>query len=205
MVVQSAKSAVANANRYKSCKRGMCLMYTRTWLGIASRYPSAISAWNNAKKRRTKGTAPRGAPVFWRGGKYGHVALSVGGGRCRSTDRPRTGVVSTVTIDSISRAWGYQYVGWSADLNGVDIPYLETASASRVPAAKRRGVPLERPRWFHTTARVLNARSGPGTKYKVRRTVERGTNVYCTRKTKGWFMGRNGLWYSRRYMKSGRR
>lgn len=204
MVVQSAKAAVANANRYKTCKAGMCLMYTRTWLGISSRYPSAISAWKNASKRRTKGTPPKGAPVFWSGGKYGHVALSVGGGKCRSTDRPRTGRVSTVSIDSISRAWGYRYVGWSADLNGVDIPYLVGASSSAAKPKPKPGVPLERPRWFHTTARSLNARTGPGKKYKVRRTVAKGTDFYATRKTKNWMMGRNGLWYSRRYVKSGR-
>lgn len=185
----------------------MCLMYTRTWLGIGCKYGSAIAAWNGARKRHgAKSIAPKGAPVYWRGGKHGHIALSVGGGKCRSTDRPRGGVVSTVTIDSISRAWGYKYVGWTEDLNGIDIPYLDKpqSSAAIKPAAKRRGVPLKKPRTFHITAKRLNARTGPGMSYPVAKTRRRGATFHATRKTKNWIMGRNGLWYNRRYVKSGR-
>lgn len=207
MVAQSANAAVAKANAYTTCKVGMCLMYTRTWLGINALYPDAITAWNKAKKRHTKGTPPKGAPVFWRGGKHGHIALSVGGGKCRSTDRPRAGKVSTVTIDSISRAWGYTYVGWTEDLNGVTIPYLANAGASTAgtkPNSKK-GVPLKKPRWFHTTAKALNARTGPGKNYPSKKVVKKGTDFYATRKTANWIMGRHGLWYARRYVKSGKK
>lgn len=212
MVAQSAKAAMANARRYKTCRVGMCLMYTRTWLGIGARYGSAIAAWNGAKKRHgPKSTPPKGAPVFWRGGRHGHIALSMGGGKCRSTDRPRGGVVSTVSIDSITRAWGYTYVGWTEDLNGVTIPYLANRDAPTArpapvkPSASKKGVPLDRPRTFHVTARRLNARTGPGKRYPVARVRKRGATFHATRKTKSWIMGRNGLWYARKYVKSGRK
>lgn len=129
MVAQTADQAVSTANRYTTCDPGMCLKYTRTWLDIASLYGSAAEAWAGAAVRHAGDrNPPKGAPVFYSGGQHGHIALSVGEGKVRTTDRPSSGVVSTVALDDCERAWGYPYLGWTADLNGVDIPYLATTS-----------------------------------------------------------------------------
>lgn len=104
---------------------GLCLKFVRTALGIPAVYPSAIAAWNGAEKRHTgNGTPPAGTPVFWAGGTYGHIALSVGGGRVLSTDILRRGKVDEVAIGTIQARWGLTYLGWTEDLNGrpVDFP-----------------------------------------------------------------------------------
>ena len=56
---------------------------------------------------------PPGVPVYFRNprSKYGHIALSLGGGRIRSTDWPRAGVVGNTTIGEQERAWAISYVG----------------------------------------------------------------------------------------------
>jgi hypothetical protein len=135
MVVQSGNDAVNNANRYKTCRAGMCLQYVRTWLEIPSGNPSAITAWNAAKKKHIQGrdadaqNPPRGAPVFWGGGKYGHIALAVDNERGRSTDTTRVGQVSTQNGNWWRVNWNKPYLGWTEDLNGVDIPYLRNGGA----------------------------------------------------------------------------
>ena len=125
MVAQTANEAVANARRFTSNQPNMCLMYTRTWLEIGSRELSAIDAWNAARhKHRGDHNPPRGAPVFWGGGEFGHIALAVTKDLVRSTDTKSTGRVSTVSDRWHEINWGKNYLGWTEDLNGVDIPYL---------------------------------------------------------------------------------
>lgn len=125
-MVARRREACRNARRYSSCRYGMCLMYVRTWLEIGSRYGSAIEAWVGAReKHRGDRTPPRGAPVFYSGGQYGHIALSLGNGKIRNTDSPRAGTVSTVDLDYPERYWGKHYLGWTGDLNGVNIPFLD--------------------------------------------------------------------------------
>lgn len=67
---------------------------------------------------------PRGVPVFYRGGSKGdgHRAISLGGGKIRSTDCPTSGVTSTTDIGWPERAWGLEYVGWSETIDGYPIP-----------------------------------------------------------------------------------
>jgi hypothetical protein len=128
MVASSATEAVGNARRYLTCLPGLCLKYTRTWLEIGSRFPDAQSAWNNARHKHTGGVPPAGAPVFWRkpGGGHGHIGLSVGGGRFRGTDMTVPRRVSEQVLSWPTSHWGYPYLGWTEDLNGVTIPWLDT-------------------------------------------------------------------------------
>lgn len=126
MVVQTAREAIANANAYSTCTPGLCLKYTRTWLEIPSRYPDAATSYAQAEKKHPgDANPPAGFPCMWYGGSkgYGHIALSVGGGKCRSTDVPNGGRVGTVEIDWITRYWGQKYQGWTEDLNGMLLPY----------------------------------------------------------------------------------
>jgi N-acetylmuramoyl-L-alanine amidase len=125
VVARTANEAARKAHRYTTCQPGMCLMYTRTWLDIDSKYPSAIAAWEAAKgKHRKDRSPPRGAPVFYAGGNYGHIALSLGKRRIRSTDCRSSGRVTDTVLSWPEHAWGQRYLGWTETLNGVAIPFL---------------------------------------------------------------------------------
>lgn len=124
MTAASADVAVAEAKAQTRCVPGLCLQIVRGWLEIPAYYPSAIAAWNGAQLRHDGRQPPRGAPVYYAGGAYGHVALSLGGGWIRSTDAPSRGVVSSQRLDWPELAWGFRYLGSSDDLNRVTIPWL---------------------------------------------------------------------------------
>lgn len=100
---------------------GYCLVFTRTCFNIAAKYPSAISAWNNAKKRHTD-KPPSGAvvPVFFHSAsQYRHVAIALGDGRVVTVNG--TNVQTYSSIDALARSWNAPYIGWSEDLNGVTV------------------------------------------------------------------------------------
>lgn len=133
MVAQSAAQAKKNASRFTSCKPGLCLMYTRTWLEIPSRDASAAAAWHaipNEFKHHGDRNPPGAAPVFWLGGSqgFGHIGLSMNPTRntFRGTDMPSSGRVSTQPLAWVDVNWGasQDYAGWAEMLNGVVIPYL---------------------------------------------------------------------------------
>jgi cell wall-associated NlpC family hydrolase len=109
---------------------GHCLQWAREQAGIPSGAATAASAWANADlKRRGDTTPPPGAAVYWVGGShgYGHVAISVGHGRVRSSDAGVLGEVATVPVGWISRHWDLQYAGWSNSINGYTIPGVAAA------------------------------------------------------------------------------
>jgi hypothetical protein len=134
--VYTGAQAAARARAYSTYKIGYCLNFV--WHCID--YPkvaglaSANAAWSAARQKVTSGTPPAGAPVYWSGGKYGHIAVSLGGGYCRSTDYPSKGRVGTVSIASLTKQWGLRYRGWSRDYAGKSIIGLGTSSS--YPAAK---------------------------------------------------------------------
>lgn len=130
MVAASGQAAVANANRQTSCEVGMCLKTVRTWWEIASLYPDAITAWNEARQKHPGDKAPPvGAPVFWRGGQHGHIAIYTLGPEMRSTDCTAAAKVSTQHGSWVRNTWGYDYLGWTGDLNGVDLPLGSSGSS----------------------------------------------------------------------------
>lgn len=133
MVAQTAAKAVANANATSTCIPGYCLKYTRGWLEIGPKEVSAAKAWYAAdRKHAGDKKPPAGVPVFWTGGSqgYGHIALSLGNGMIRTTDRP-TGRVGTVELGYIQTYWGQKYMGWTEDLNGVLLPFLAGSGDSQ--------------------------------------------------------------------------
>ncbi len=91
--------------------------------GVGPKYPSAISAWKNAKhKEKTTDASdiPVGAPVYFDkpSSEYGHIAVYVGNGKIATTHAStnRTGVDK---ISTWTGAYGYTMLGWSKDVNGV--------------------------------------------------------------------------------------
>ena len=89
--MNGAAQAVAQARRWRRNKQGMCLYTVQTWLDAPWSGPWAEDAWNRWGGHHAGDThPPPGVPVYWHNprSKYGHIALSVGGGRVRSTDWP---------------------------------------------------------------------------------------------------------------------
>jgi Putative peptidoglycan binding domain len=128
--------AVADRTRralaQRTCLRNICLRTVRTWIGVGAKYPTARLAFRATKHRHTDLHPPEGVPVWFQKDSalrdpFGHIAYSLGKkdsqGRSlvRTTDYPRGGVVGTVSIEQLSRAWGKPYRGWSDDLNGAII------------------------------------------------------------------------------------
>lgn len=114
-------AAVADVRSGDAVWRGLCLKRARTLLDIPARHPSAIAAWEAiSAAHRYEGDPypPPGVPVFWRGGKYGHIAVSDGKGWCFSTDIKRRGRLDRVKISLIHERWGLTYLGWADRLNG---------------------------------------------------------------------------------------
>jgi len=125
-MVNDAETGARNAEADKTNDPGYCQQQTRMWSGIPSRYPDASTAWRNTNDRYPGNrNPPRGAHVFWTGGShgYGHVAMSLGGGKVRSTDAGGAGKVATVDLGWVESAWGLPYAGWAWDNNEVTIPH----------------------------------------------------------------------------------
>lgn len=119
----------------------LCLMFVRMCYGVAARYPSARVAWEEAQHKHLTtdaGSIPAGALVFWRVGEFWHVALSIGAGRCLSTDVRRRGRVDVVRIDAIGVQWGAELLGWTEDVNGVRVfnPDADPIAGTRVQNAR---------------------------------------------------------------------
>jgi cell wall-associated NlpC family hydrolase len=127
-MVYTAERSARNAENDRTNSIGMCLQQTRSWAGISARYGDAATAWRNTNDRHPgdRTGIPRGAFVFWTGGSrgYGHVAMSLGGGRIRSTDAGGAGRVATVTLGWFDSHWpSLRYAGWSWDLNEIAVPH----------------------------------------------------------------------------------
>lgn len=125
MAARSPAGAVEYARETASLNRywrpGLCLKFVRTCFNVASRYPSAERAYYATQHRHTSWPPPAGVPVWWTNGRYGHVAVSAGGGYCYSTDFIITGRVRRTRITSITNGWGQRYRGWTEDVNGVRV------------------------------------------------------------------------------------
>jgi cell wall-associated NlpC family hydrolase len=130
LAANTARETVADAEDSTTNGPGQCLQWAREQAGIPSGAATAASAWEDADmKRRGDTIPPPGAAVYWIGGSqgYGHVAISVGHGRVRSSDAGGTGQVATVRVGWITRNWDLQYVGWSNSINGYTIPGVPAA------------------------------------------------------------------------------
>lgn len=140
--MRGPRESVAYARRYTRYRSGMCANFVYVVLGADPRgLPSANAAWEASRGRQgpREGVPPAGAPVWFSGGRYGHVALSVGGGRVRSTDWPGAGQVGEVEISRIARAWAHPYRGWADHWADQPIPGIAKAVAPKeLPLVYRR-------------------------------------------------------------------
>jgi hypothetical protein len=124
--------SVARARSHTSGFSGQCLHFV--WLCLDGQHSYGLSdanaAFRASRHLSTTGTPPAGVPVYFLGSKHGHVALSVGGGRIRSTDWPSRDKIGEVEITVLAKAWGRRYAGWAADMAGHRIPGTSGAKSS---------------------------------------------------------------------------
>ena len=129
----SREQAVREAQRYTTWPHAYCAAFVQRVFGWGWVGASAIDAWNRAQHKHTSYPPPPGVPCYW-GPKgrnpYGHIAVSLGGGKCRSSDYPASGRVGTVDIRWIETHWPNtgRYLGWSDDIAGHIIPGGGTAA-----------------------------------------------------------------------------
>lgn len=137
----SPSASVARSRRFVTYRTGQCLNFVSNvmtngkMLGVPA--PYALHAWSGAKWKHTDRKPPAGVPVWFNHGtsnKYGHICLSLGGGKIRSTDWPARGRVGETTITELERRWNRKYVGWAEDLYGSRVPGFPVPTARvRVP------------------------------------------------------------------------
>lgn len=123
MTAESAAQATTNGHAVTTYPVGYCQKFVRDqcWR-VPSLYGSAIDAWNGARhKHPGDRNPPHGAPCYYRGGNYGHAVIYCKPGHAgiRSTDCPSSSRVTDTDIGWPERAWGYEYLGWTEDINGV--------------------------------------------------------------------------------------
>lgn len=104
---------------------GKCERFVRTCFGFPSAYPSAKAAYYAsaaAGRIHRDFNAPPGVPVFWnltgKNAPYGHVAISIGGGRAisSSNERGRPGVCIISIAGFTDRT--APYLGWAEVYHG---------------------------------------------------------------------------------------
>lgn len=118
---------------------GWCLRTCRQAWDLPADNPSAIEEWfsipSDMKVEKKWWLAPVGAPHFWAGGKFGHVALQSGiKGFVWSTDAPTNDKVGKVSVGWFKKHWGYTYLGWSKEFQNKPLP---TVVEKPKPVAKK--------------------------------------------------------------------
>lgn len=102
-----------------------CLVFVQDCFGVGPKEPTAGAEWDHASGRHVvqRGSeVPAAVPVHWEtSGVADHIATSIGGGLCLSTDAARKGRVDIVSIDSITRNWNCKLQGWTETIEGVQI------------------------------------------------------------------------------------
>lgn len=138
---------------------GWCLRTVRQAWGLPGTTASAIKAWNAvpANKRHTDPKkAPIGAVHFFDIGKHGHIVMqSELKGKVWGTDAPVFDKVGLVNLAWFSKHWGAKYLGWSAYLNGKDLPVSEMPKAtlaSVVVGVPTRAIPAKNPVAYNAAA-----------------------------------------------------
>jgi len=172
MTINTPKQALVIANGTRVNREGFCQQVTRGYYlapsagdvdgdGDADAYDGWLSepAWARHPGDRNP---PAGYPVSFKGGSrgHGHRAISLGGGKVRSTDfdgltkRYKAGVLGNSTIAEVEAAMGVTYLGWSKTIDGLTIPpdpVTKPAAEEKPVATTPSGVPftLFRDRYNH--------------------------------------------------------
>lgn len=130
----AAAIAWARAWKGSTAWSGRCESFVRQALDLDSVYPSAKVAWEEAgDKHPGDFYPPAGVPVFWaltgKNEPYGHVALSLGGGKAiSSSDERGHPVVSEISIPKFTDDTAI-FLGWAGFYHGVQLDYTRVNSS----------------------------------------------------------------------------
>ncbi|MFI6513795.1 CHAP domain-containing protein [Streptosporangium sp. NPDC050855] len=105
---KTANQAVAwfAARKGSTAYQGYCERAVRLSWARKTRHASAIAHWRSSDgTRRTTGTPPKGAFVFWNISKYGHVGIADGAGGVWATSVKGR-------IGHAKRSYFRNYLGW---------------------------------------------------------------------------------------------
>jgi LysM repeat protein len=99
---------------------GECLMWVREVFGIAAKYPTAISGWENAEYKHAGEQPPAGVdvPVWFTWETSGHVGISTPQGVYSVL---KNGVEIKPNVEVLASDIGGTYLGWSEDVDGVRV------------------------------------------------------------------------------------
>lgn len=102
------------ARRGTTAYEGRCERAVENAFGTSGRHPTAWANWTArvrlGQARTPAAAAPRGALVFYRTSRRGHVAISLGGGKVVSTSvHGRIGVVS---LSYFQHPLGWAHAPW---------------------------------------------------------------------------------------------
>jgi Putative peptidoglycan binding domain len=148
LATENGPAAADRMATWRTYAPGRCLEAVSKATGVYSQgtdnpgfYTYALRAFHaTPMSHRHGGTPPKGAIVYLSasGNGYGHICLSLGGGRVVSTDVPSRGQVGVTTIAHLCAAWGRTYLGWADWLMGHPVT---VASGATAPAARPRVAP----------------------------------------------------------------
>ncbi len=126
-VLRSVPGRLDFYRRQGSPRAGLCASAVREALNAPRQYlPHATAVWERVPlSERRRYDAPRGALVYWTGGKrgYGHVCFAMGDHMELSVDvlPGRPGVADVVPFGWFGVHWPtLRYVGWSWYFGAID-------------------------------------------------------------------------------------
>lgn len=125
---------------------GLCLVYVRNIFGIAAKYPTATSGWQNAQYKHTT-TPPTdvSVPVWFSYGTDGHVAVSVPGKGFYSVSAQGDKIFSTLAeLEAYIKC---SYLGWSEDINGVRVVEPVVTVPTPAPSGSYINLPVDSGAW----------------------------------------------------------
>jgi hypothetical protein len=76
-----------------------------------------LGYWEYSRKN-----IPKGAIVYYKGGRHGHLALYNGSGTIASTDVHGGNTVGVVDLGWPERRWGMKFGGWTYHYGNVELP-----------------------------------------------------------------------------------
>lgn len=172
MTIRTAEQAAELARKKKTNVVNSCQTTTRRYYDAPAAGDQdgdgdadAVDGWLSETKRHPGDrNPPLGFPVAFKGGSkgFGHRAISLGGGKIRSTDydtnskRFKAGIVGTGTIENVERALGVTYLGWSETIDGIKIPTARATTTTAKKTAKATAAKTAAPSVPRQHTRIVN-------------------------------------------------